>query len=175
MNKFITAFFLILFTLSCTDSVNNPLVNNINYGNQIGNNFPEGIIFKTIDEKNTVKLEDFKGKVILVDYWENWCGYCRAGMPKIIELYEKYKNSGLVVITISATSNLQNTIDLKMQNLINLKDDYLINDNGSLFSYSSYYKITTLPRILIYDKTGKLIYNSFAYYADIEVFIKKQL
>lgn len=47
---------------------------------------------------NTVKLSDFKGKVVLLDFWATWCKPCRASMPHVKALYKKYKNKGLVVI-----------------------------------------------------------------------------
>ncbi len=48
-----------------------------------------------------VRLSDFKGKVIILDFWATWCPPCRAEIPGFIELYNKYKDKGVVVIGIS--------------------------------------------------------------------------
>ena len=47
------------------------------------------------------KLDTLKGKVVFIDCWFPACPPCRAEMPKLISLYEKYKDKGFVVITIS--------------------------------------------------------------------------
>ncbi|HEX5226931.1 MAG TPA: TlpA disulfide reductase family protein [Bryobacteraceae bacterium] len=49
----------------------------------------------------SVTLADFKGKVILLDFWATWCPPCRKEIPGYIELYNKYKSRGLVVIGVS--------------------------------------------------------------------------
>jgi len=53
-------------------------------------------------EGNRFRLSDHLGKkVIVLDFWATWCDPCKASMPHLIELYEKHKDDGLLVVGIS--------------------------------------------------------------------------
>ncbi len=56
--------------------------------------------FQDIHGKS-VTLSEYKGKVILLDFWATWCPPCRKEIPGFIEMYNTYKSRGLVVIGVS--------------------------------------------------------------------------
>ena len=48
-----------------------------------------------------VSLSDYKGKVVLVDFWATWCDPCLAEMPDLKEVHEKYKDRGFAILGVS--------------------------------------------------------------------------
>ena len=54
---------------------------------------------------NTVRLSDYKGKVVLVDFWATWCPPCRELTPVLNKIYEKYNDKGFVVLALTPEEN----------------------------------------------------------------------
>ncbi len=67
--------------------------------------------FELIDASGQpVRLSDFQGKVVLIDFWATWCGPCRGEFPWLNELSEKYSPQGLAVLGISMDEERWNAV-----------------------------------------------------------------
>lgn len=52
-----------------------------------------------------MKLSDLRGKYVLVDFWASWCGPCRRENPNVKRIYNKYKNKGFTIFSVSLDEN----------------------------------------------------------------------
>lgn len=105
---------------------------------------------------NTVSLSDFKGKVILLDFWAYWCHYCHEqNQEEFPKLKEKYKNEGFVIVSYSVDvdfetwkkSSESDRIDwINISNLRGIKDKVV-----------TQYGVQGYPTSFIINKEGKLI------------------
>ncbi len=107
-----------------------------------------------------VSLSDFKGKVVLLDFWASWCPPCRAANPKQVKLYNELKDKGFVILGVSVDKNP----DAWKKAIAKDKITYpQVNDPHDWEAKTAeLYGINQLPTTLLIDKNG------VAQYADLE-------
>src|ERR1700741_713914 len=66
---------------------------------KLGQTAPDFVLTDSIG--SNVKLSNYKGKVVLLDFWATWCGGCKVEIPWFMEFENKYQGSGLSVIGVS--------------------------------------------------------------------------
>lgn len=106
-------------------------------------------VFKTFDDIE-VSLEQYKGKIIYIDFWATWCGPCLAQFKYLDQLKAKFASSDIVFLSISIDTDiqkwktfLQKGFEVKYHGIVsqdNIRD----------------YNIASIPRVIIIDKDFKL-------------------
>lgn len=73
---------------------------------QAGDPAPEMAI-KTLDGNSTSSLADYRGKVVLVDFWASWCPPCRKSIPLLSELHQSLKDKGFTLVAVNEDDDPQ--------------------------------------------------------------------
>ncbi|HET9831591.1 MAG TPA: TlpA disulfide reductase family protein [Vicinamibacterales bacterium] len=109
--------------------------------------------FKDITGKK-VSLSDFKGKVILLDFWATWCVPCKQEIPGFIELQKKYGGRGLQIVGISVDDSL----NLAKQYATQMQMNYpILLAEGKEDILKAYDPIPSIPVSIIIDRGGRIV------------------
>jgi peroxiredoxin len=106
-------------------------------------------VLKDIDG-NEAKLADFKGKVVLIDFWASWCGPCKRAMPHIQRIYEKYKDKDVVVLGINTRESQEGKVEpFLKEHKITYRT--LVDNDGKVVKQ---YGVQGIPALFLIDKEG---------------------
>jgi thiol-disulfide isomerase/thioredoxin len=116
---------------------------------------PEGFSLISASE---FKVDNYKGQVLVLDFWATWCGPCKMEIPHLIELQEKYRDQGLTVMGITYDDNPDRDVppyaaEVGM-NYVNVRADDALKRE---------YAVIGLPTIVIYDRDGNEVMNRPGY------------
>ncbi len=115
---------------------------------------------------NQVSLSDFKGKVILLDFWATWCGPCRMEIPSFIELQDKYE-SDVVILGVSLDQSGPSVVVPFAEKMgINYP---IVYGNGNVVQ--AYGGVPGIPTTFVIDKDFN-IQRKYVGYTDHKVFEK---
>ena len=107
-------------------------------------------------EGKELRLSSLRGKYVLIDFWAAWCGPCRKESPNVVRMYNKYKNKGFTVYSVSLDNNAE---DWKAA----IAADGLIwpNHVSDLLQWKSpmpqLYGFNGIPHTVLVDPDGKII------------------
>jgi len=109
--------------------------------------------FQVKDVNGTpLKLSDYRGKVVLLNFWATWCGPCKIEIPWFIEFEQKFKDQGFAVLGVSMDEDGWDVVkpylaSKKINYRVGLGDDTV----GNLFG-----GIDSLPTTFLIDRDGKV-------------------
>jgi peroxiredoxin len=100
-----------------------------------------------------ISLSDFKGKVILLNFWATWCGPCTAEMPSLNRLYAAFKNDGFVVLAVSIDPS-----DKPVRSFVSAKGiTFPVLMDPDKEAYFDLYAVFALPTSFLIDRKGMIV------------------
>lgn len=122
-------------------------------GSMKGSNAP---IINTIDSNgNSLTLDSYKGKYVLLDFWAGWCVPCIEGLPKLKELYNAYNSKGFEIIGLSSDINIENWKKaLEKHELSNWRQIYVGKDDTNGDDIFKSFNVKALPGFILINKQG---------------------
>ena len=134
----------------------------------VGSSAPEWILPRYNKEEN-IALSDFKGKVVLLDFWIKNCGHCIESIPDLNALQEKFKNNNFEILGINSYDSKEDIGWFCNKH----KPNYKILMQGKAIAEK--YGVSGFPMVFLIDKKGNIVFSGGIEKSEMERLIEKIL
>jgi peroxiredoxin len=167
LKRFVIFLFIILFFVNCGNTATPKSSKNIEKKQTEEKTLNTAPDFTLIDlDGNKHTLSDYKGNVVILDFWATFCPPCRIEIPHFIEFYDKYKDSGLVILGVG----LDGEEKLKsFRDAMGINYPILVGDRATAIIYN----VQAIPVTFILNSEGEIIKRILGYAPGYEDTIKK--
>jgi peroxiredoxin len=119
----------------------------------VGTTFPD-FTEKDLDGK-PLSIANYKGKIVLIDFWATWCGPCVKELPNVLKTYEKHHAQGFEIIGISLDNEEKALRDfIKSKNMTWVQ---YFDGKGWQSKLAGIYGVNSIPATYLLDGTGKIL------------------
>ena len=106
-------------------------------------------------EGEEIRLSDFRGKWVLVDFWASWCGPCRKENPNVVAMYNKYKDKGFEILGVSLDKTKDRWVNAIAKDKLTWPQ---ISDlKGWRNEVAQLYGVRSIPHTILLDQEGKIV------------------
>lgn len=116
-------------------------------GNLSGQQAPD-FVLKSASGEN-LRLSEYRGKVVVINFWASWCGPCRKEMPELDKLYKRYHDVGFTVLAVNMDEQQDTALDMATRLGVTFP---VLHDAGQ--SVSRLYDVDAMPATVIVDRDG---------------------
>ena len=108
-------------------------------------------VLPSVKDDKAVKLSDFRGKVVYLDFWASWCKPCIQSFPALNKIYNKYKAEGFEILAVN--------LDQKKLNAASFLDEHqvdYVNVYDPKMTTGKLYNVNIMPVGYLIDRQGKV-------------------
>jgi len=117
-----------------------------------------------------LKLSEYRGDVVLINFWASWCGPCRQEMPVLSALHDKYKPLGFTVLGVNVEEDSSKARRLLQDIPVSFP---VLFDNESVVSKQ--YDVVAMPSTVLVDRDGNMRYLHKGYKPGLENVYMQQI
>lgn len=107
------------------------------------------------DDRKHYRLADFRGKVVMINFWATWCPPCRREMPSMERMWQKIKGKGIQVFAINVGEDADTIFEFRGSYPVTFP--ILMDKTGAIVKK---YPVTGLPTTYIINPQGKVVYRA---------------
>ncbi len=109
-------------------------------------------------ECNNLRLAEYRGQVVLINFWASWCGPCRQEMPLLDRLHHRYEDTGFTVLGVNVEGDAKPAQDIVDKT--NVTFPVLIDQDQKV---SELYDLEAMPSTIVVDRDGVIRYIHLGY------------
>ncbi len=109
-------------------------------------------------EGSNLRLEEYRGQVVLLNFWASWCGPCRQEMPLLDRLHHRYEDTGFAVLGVNVEGEVAPAQEIVDKT--NVTFPILIDDGQKV---SEMYNLQAMPSTVVIDRDGVVRYIHLGY------------
>lgn len=117
-----------------------------------------------------LKLSELRGEVVMINFWASWCGPCRQEMPKLEELYARYKPLGFTVLGVNIEEDPAKAKALLKD--VSVSFPVLFDTQNEV---SRLYQVAAMPSTVLVDRDGNMRYLHKGYQPGLEERYQEQI